>query len=70
MRKGGKKGKPEHRGVTSRAIKDLFVFVPWTLEERRVLSRSIKNLHWPNLAMTRVCNVVCLSGWARKEYNQ
>lgn len=32
---GGKKGKPEHRGVTRRAIKELFVFVPWTLEERK-----------------------------------
>lgn len=37
---------------------------------RGVLSRSIKNLHWPNLAMTGVCNVVCLSGWTRKEFNQ
>lgn len=30
----GKKGKPELRGVTRRAIKELFVFVPRTLEEK------------------------------------
>lgn len=33
LRNGRKKGKPEHRGVTRRAIKELFIFVPWTEEE-------------------------------------
>lgn len=33
-RGGGKKGKAEHRGVTRRAIKELFIFVLWTQEER------------------------------------
>lgn len=39
-------------------------------ERRGGSSRSIKNLHSPNLALVRVRNVVCLSGWARKEFNQ
>lgn len=73
-RKGREKNKkkPKLRGVTRRAIKELSVFVPQTLGERgrRVPSRSIRNLHLPNLAKTTVCDVVCLSRAAGKEVNQ
>lgn len=34
LRKGvGEQGKPEERGVTRRAMKELFIFVPWTQDE-------------------------------------
>lgn len=34
LRKGvGGQGKPEERGVTRRAMKGLFIFVPWTQDE-------------------------------------